>query len=275
MKSIKLFPVLTLVFFLSTLWLLYERNLAPPTPDKTEITATLSSPEVEPAESSSTPALAEEEQAELQRLRDLENEHKELKLLNERLSAELKIASKSKESLERMEAGRAMLRDFEKRFLNSQMFREEGGFLSFLRNKSEAYLNRGELKLKSRTMKDEEWRQLHQELTQWLLEQNDENIEGAAQFMGFFFAETLYEIPLTLLASRLVPELEGIDFETPVMIGKTLTTPQRDTNGEIIVSEPAHLDQYTMSQQFYYRRGPKITGKTSIFLKAFLNYSDF
>ena len=275
MKSIKLFPVLTLVFFLSTSWLLYERNLAPPTPDKTEITATLSSPEVEPAESSSTPALAEEEQAELQRLRDLENEHKELKLLNERLSAELKIASKSKESLERMEAGRAMLRDFEKRFLNSQMFREEGGFLGFLRNKSEAYLNRGELKLKSRTMKDEDWRQLHQELTQWLLEQNDENIEGSAQFMGFFFAETLYEIPLTLLASRLVPELEGIDFETPVMIGKTLTTPQRDTNGEIIVSEPAHLDQYTMSQQFYYRRGPKITGKTSIFLKAFLNYSDF
>ena len=123
-----------------------------------------------------------------------------------------------------MEAGRAMLRDFEKRFLNSQMFREEGGFLGFLRNKSEAYLNRGELKLKSRTMKDEEWSQLHQELTQWLLEQNDENIEGAAQFMGFFFAETLYEIPLTLLASRLVPELEGIDFETPVMIGKTLTT---------------------------------------------------
>ena len=275
MKSIKLFPVLTLVFFLSTSWLLYERNFVPPNPDKTEITVALSSPKVENVESSSTPALAEEEQAELQRLRDLENEHKELKLLNERLSAELKIASKSKESLERMETGRVMLRDFEKRFLNSQMFREEGGFLGFLRNKSEAYLNRGELKLKSRTMKAEEWRQLHQELTQWLLEQNDENIEGAAHFMGFFFAETLYEIPLTLLASRLVPELEGIDFETPVMIGKTLTTPQRDTNGEIIISEPAHLDQYTMSQQFYYRRGPKITGKTSIFLKAFLNYSDF
>ena len=126
--------MLTLFFFLSTSWLLYERNLAPPTPDKTEITATLSSPEVESQESSSTPALAEEEQAELQRLRDLENEHKELKLLNERLSAELKIASKSKESLERMESGRAMLRDFEKRFLNSQMFREDGGFLSFLRN---------------------------------------------------------------------------------------------------------------------------------------------
>jgi len=65
LKSIKLFPVLTLVFFLSTSWLLYERNLAPPTPDKTEITATLSSPEVESQESSSTPALAEEEKAEL------------------------------------------------------------------------------------------------------------------------------------------------------------------------------------------------------------------
>ena len=88
--------MLTLVFFLSTLLLLYERNLTPPTPDKTEITATLSSPEVESQESTSTPALAEEEQAELQRLRDLENEHKELKLLNERLSDELKIAPNRK-----------------------------------------------------------------------------------------------------------------------------------------------------------------------------------
>ena len=92
--------------------------------------------------------------------------------------------------------------------------------------------------------------------------------------MGFFFAETLYEIPLTLLASRLVPELEGIDFETPVMVGNTLTTPQRDANGEIVATNPAHLDQYTMSQQFYFRRGPKLTEKTTIFLKAFLNYSD-
>ena len=64
MKIIKIFPVLTLVFFLSTLWLFYERNLVPPTPDKTEITATLSSPEVESEDSSSTPALSVEEQAE-------------------------------------------------------------------------------------------------------------------------------------------------------------------------------------------------------------------
>ena len=75
MKSIKLFPVLTLVFFLSTSWLIYDRNLVPPTPDKTEITATLSSPEVESQESSSTPALAEEEQAELQRLRAVSYTH--------------------------------------------------------------------------------------------------------------------------------------------------------------------------------------------------------
>ena len=100
-------------------------------------------------------------------------------------------------------------------------------------------------------------------------------LRGGANFMAFFFAETLYEIPLTLLASRLVPELEAIDFETPVLIAKTLTTPLRDKNGEMKITEPAHLDQYTMSQQFYYRRGPKITEKTIRFLKAYLNFSDF
>ena len=274
MKSIKIFPVLTLIFFLSTIWLLYQKFQTPPSTPSTEIKATLSSPIAETEEVADDSTLSEEDLVELQRLRDLENEHKELKLLLERVSAELKIASKSKESLERMETGRVMLRDFEKRFLKSQMFREQGGFLVFLRNKSEAYLNRGELRLNARTMKDEEWRQLHKELAQWLLEQSEDQIEGAAHFMGFFFAETLYEIPLTLLASRLVPELEGIDFETPVMVGNTLTTPQRDANGEIVVTNPAHLDQYTMSQQFYFRRGPKITEKTTIFLKAFLNYSD-
>ena len=154
-------------------------------------------------------------------LRDLENEHKELKLLNERLSAELKIASKSKEpGTDGSRTGHA--RDFEKRFLNSQSFVRRR-VLSFLRNKSEAYLNRGELKLKSRTMKDEEWRQLHQELTQWLLEQNDENIEGASQFMILLQKHSMKF--LTLFASRLVPELEG-RCGTPVRLENSDNSPK-------------------------------------------------
>ena len=48
---------------------------------------------------------------------------------------------------------------------------------AFLRKKSEAYLNLGELSLKSKSMKDEEWRQLQSELTKWLLDRSNEEIE--------------------------------------------------------------------------------------------------
>ena len=168
MKSINIFPVLTVVFFVSTIWLLYQKSQNPPPVSSSESTVSLSPNTDETKENTGDSLLSQKDLDELKRLQDLENEHKELKLLLERVSTELKIANKSKEALQSMETGRVMLRDFEKRFLNSQMFREQGGFLAFLRNKSEAYLNRGEFHLKARTMKEEEWRQLHQKLIQWL-----------------------------------------------------------------------------------------------------------
>ena len=276
MKSGKFFPALSLIFFLSTCWLLYlqlQPLSQPPSKTRFEIQNTPSEKKEEDDKPAARPeALIDKE--ELQRLRNLENEHKELKLLLERVSTELKVASEGQKSFQSMAAGRAMLRDFEKRFVNSRLFRESGGFLSFLRNKSEAYLREGDLRLASRTMKKEERSKLHRELSQWLVERNNEEVEGGAHYMAFFFAESLYEIPLTMLASRLIPELEAIDFNTPVLVSKTLTTPQRDERGEMITSKPAFLEKFTMSQEFFYRRGPKITEKTIRFLKAYLNHTD-
>ena len=277
--------MLTLIFFLSTCWLLYLKMQPAEAPVPTEMTVTLTPPAVEKPETASpqapatpvtlpVPAIPRIPDEEIQRLRDHENENKELKLLLERVSAELKVAAGAKETLERMIAGRQMLRDFERRFLTSSYFREHGGFLSFLRKKTEAYLSRGEMKVSSSSMKNAEFNAFHKELVGWILQKSEEEIEGSAQFMAFFFAETLYEIPLTLLASRLTPELEAIDFDTPVLIGNILTTAKRDGNGEMAEEKPAHLDQYSMSQQFFFRRGPKITERSIIFLKAYLSHTE-
>ena len=38
--------------------------------------------------------------------------------------------------------------------------------------------------------------------------------------------------------------------------------------------ERMSIEKYTMSQQFFFRRGPQITGKAIVFLKAYLSYTD-
>jgi hypothetical protein len=102
----------------------------------------------------------------------------------------------------------------------------------------------------------------------------NEEIEAVARFLSFFFAETLYDIPMTMLASRMTPELEEIDFSTPVLLDNVLTTPSRDANGEMNEKKPTTVTKYSMAQQFFFRRGPKIAERAVVFLKAYLSYTD-
>ena len=69
-------------------------------------------------------------------------------------------------------------------------------------------------------------------------------------------------------------ELEEIDFSTPVLLENVLTTPSRDANGEMNEKKPTTVTKYSIAQQFFFRRGPKISGKAVVFLKAYLGYTD-
>ena len=94
------------------------------------------------------------------------------------------------------------------------------------------------------------------------------------RYLSFFFAETLYDIPMTMLASRMTPELEEINFGTPVLLQEILTTPSRDVNGELNEKKPTVVEKYSMAQQFFFRRGPKISEQVVVFFKAYLSYTD-
>ena len=72
---------------------------------------------------------------------------------------------------------------------------------------------------------------------------------------------------------EMTPELEEIDYSSPVLLKKVLTTASRNSNGEMNEKDPASIENYTMSQQFFFRRGPKITNKAIIFFKAYLSYT--
>ncbi|MEC7886728.1 MAG: hypothetical protein VYD14_07480 [SAR324 cluster bacterium] len=273
MKLQKLYPLLTLVFFLATCVLLYLQYFSAP-----EISPIPKTAEIELKITPQSPNIAVEKpkitDEEIQRLLDVENEQKELILLFERVSADLKDASSSKKVLAQLMLGRSTLRDFGKRFLNYKLFRKSGGFLRFMRLKTKAYLSDGQLGVNPSGIKQKDLAKFRKEITSWLMLRNNEEIEAVAQFLSFFFAETLYDIPMTMLASRMTPELEEIDFSTPVLLENVLTTPSRDANGEMNEKKPTTVTKYSTAQQFFFRRGPKISGKAVVFLKAYLSYTD-
>lgn len=273
MKLQKLYPLLTGVLFIATCVLLYLQYFSAPKISPITQTAEI---EVEvvsvPQENSAEkPQISQEE---IQRLLDLENEQKELILLFERVSADLKDASNSKQILAQLTLGRFTLRDFGKRFLNYKLFRKSGGFLRYMRQKTKAYLSDGQLGVNQSGIKKKDLAKFRKEITGWLMLRSNEEIEAVARFLSFFFAETLYDIPMTMLSSRMTPELEEINFGTPVLLENVLTTPSRDGNGEMNEKKPTIVSKYSMAQQFFFRRGPKISEKAVVFLKAYLSYTD-
>jgi len=273
MKLYKLFQLLTVVFFISTCFLVYLLYISPvnnlSVPQSTNVEVSVISA---PAETKSEETKISEE--EIQRLLDVENEKKELILLFERVSADLKDTKRSKQILDQLLLGRSILSDFGKSFLNHKIFRKSGGFLSYMRKKIKTYLTDGKLIVNPLGIKKKDIDVFQKEMTSWLLARKDIEIEAVARFLSFFFAETLYDIPMTMLASRMTPELEDIDYSSPVLLKKVLTTASRDSNGEMNEKDPAVIEKYTMSQQFFFRRGPKITRKAIVFFKAYLSYTD-
>lgn len=260
-----LFPILTLLFLASTCVLAFLYLQDRPDPLQTELAHVATEPPPPPE-----PLVTPEE---LQKLRELANEQKELKLLVERLSADLKQTEAAKETLDQLQLGRQVVRDFEKRFLNHPFFLKQGGLFVYLRKKVERYLAQQEILLEDTGIAQAEMEQLRKDLIIWIVEKSDEEVDGAARFAAFFFAETLYDLPLSLLASRLIPDVEAVNFDEPVLVQEVRTTAIRDKSGELDESGKVELERYTIAQQFFFRRGPKVTGRVVLFLKSYLAYS--
>ena len=273
MKLHKLFQLLTVIFSLSTCYLGYLLYISPVKNLHSPQTANIDI-NVIPSDMGQPSVSTKISEEEIQRLLDVENEQKELILLFERLSADLKDTKRSKQVMDQLLLGRSVLSDFGKNFLNHKLFKKSGGFLTYMRKKTKTYLNDGKLIINPLGIKKKDIAFFRKEMTSWLLARKDTEIEAVARFLSFFFAETLYDIPMTMLASRMTPELEEIDYSSPVLLKKVLTTASRDSNGEMNEKNPASIENYSMSQQFFFRRGPQITGKAIVFFKAYLSYTD-
>ena len=187
MKFHKIFQLLTVVFFLSNCYLVYllyispVNNLTGPQTTKVELN-------VLPGKTEQQPSNKQISEEEIQRLLDVENEKKELFLLFERVSADLKDTKRSKQILDHLLLGRSILSDFGKSFLNHKLFRKSGGFLNYMSKKTKNYFSDGKLIINPAGIKKEEINMFRKEMTSCLLARKDTEIEAVARFLSFFFA---------------------------------------------------------------------------------------
>ncbi|MGA1600220.1 MAG: hypothetical protein ACO4AU_14310 [bacterium] len=276
MNSRNLFPIVSLVLLITTLVFAFLYFTHPePSPTQISVPVTRTTSTSSTSSSQPPPPPPQNLGEAQQRLLELENEKRETTLLLERLSAELKLTQESKTILDQLLLGRRVLRDFEKRFVSQPFFQQQGGFLQYFRAQTQRYLSQQEIVIDGGKLEAQELKAFKQDLATWVITLSDEEIRGVARYTAFFFAESLYAIPMNLLASRLVPDLASMDFNAEIQVqgkGKIAT---RNTYGELDENGRVELKRYNPAQQFFFRRGPKVTDRVILFLQSYLSYSDF
>ena len=179
MKLQKIYPILTILFFLSTCILLFQNFVFSPelnqisNIDEEGLKADLKFED----KNNFKLQISDEE---IQRLMDIENEQKELVLLFERVSADLKEANNSKHILNQLLIGRSKLREFGNKFFSFKLFKKSGGFTQFLREKAKTYLSDGKLGVDFSGIKNKDLVNFRKEITIWIVSRNKDEIEAMA-----------------------------------------------------------------------------------------------
>ena len=189
---------------------------------------------------------------------------------NEALLTELDRLTKNIERLQRLKRGRAIVNDFISRFLQYEPVLGGRSFFDFFQTLALKYSETQSIPLKYFKRKEPLFQQFHQEIMTYAVEMNESDIQAVAEFVGFHIVERAFHLPLTLVASRLIIDIEAIDFDTVIFIEGKKVNPQRDTNGELILQKKAEMLEYSQAQQFFFRRGPQFSQTVLTFLKFYL-----
>ncbi len=225
------------------------------------------------------PPILPENQEVLERLTESLALQEQLQLSNQELASALEQSEAIQKRIERLLLGREVLSDFSTRFIKYKDLLGGDSFFRFFQKLVTLYIENRSISVEGINTEDPLFRKLHQDFVVWVISQDNERIQALAEFVGFHLVEYLYQLPLTLLASSLVTEIEVIDFNIPVTIenqGNTSAIPPiRDDNGELKMDKSAHLDNYTDAQQFLYRRGPQFSSKVLLFLNTYLAYEGY
>ena len=189
---------------------------------------------------------------------------------NEALLAELNQLTETAETLEQIKRGREVANRFISQFLQYEPILEGQSFFSFFQSLALQYSETQSLSFKKLQITNPLLPQFRKEFVVFVVEMQESDIEAFAKFVGFHLLERGFHFPLTLVASRLIIDIEAIDFETPIFIDGQQTIPERDAHGELIVTQKAEMLEYSQTQQFFFRRGAKFSKAVLSFLKLYL-----
>jgi len=181
---------------------------------------------------------------------------------------------KASKDMESLKLGRNVIQDFEKKFFQYSNFFNEGNFLAFFQSQSNNYLLNHQIRVYRWQTEQSDFKQFHQEVIQWILSLEPNEIQSTARFVAFSLNEPFFQIPLSSLASELIPELTSIDFSTPLLLDNQEIPPERNSDGELTHTRPVFLQKYSSAQQFFYRRGSLVTENVILFLKAYLFHAN-
>ncbi|MGK5090900.1 hypothetical protein WDW89_02655 [Deltaproteobacteria bacterium TL4] len=267
MKLNLLLPLVTFTLMGVTLWLLTLVQQPEPS-----LEIHMEAPSHE--ESSSTPPslLQEQYQKALSRLSESLKQQSDLKQQVEALSTTLEAKGTIQKQLDDFYLGRAVLSAFTQKLGSYETLLEGKSFFNFLQGLVQNYTQHRRVSLQGIHVEDESYPLLKRELTEWIIKLEDQKVGALANLTAIALVEPLYNLPLTLLASSLITDIEAIDYDSPVFIQEQSSSPQRDSKGELIVSQPARLEFYSHAQQFFYRRGPVFSSKVVLFLRVYLTF---
>ncbi|MBF0352455.1 MAG: hypothetical protein HQM11_15600 [SAR324 cluster bacterium] len=172
----------------------------------------------------------------------------------------------------RLSNGRQVLHDFSKKFSDYQEIWNGKSIPLIIQDLSEKFLKQNRIEIRVLNIKTLSFPSLKHTFPEWLTSQSEENIRDLAYLTGFMVIEHFYEWPLTLIASRIINDIQGIDFNLPVRSGNKDLQPQRSDNGELIINQPLVLAEYTPAQQFFYRRGPLFSNRVVLFFREYLAF---
>ncbi len=189
---------------------------------------------------------------------------------NKALLAELDRLTVRVESLQRLKRGRAIVNDFISQFLQYEPVLGGRSFFDLFQDMVVKYSETQSIPLKYLKRKGPLFEQFRQDMMTYAVNMSESDIQAVAEFVGFHFVERAFHLPLTLAASRLIIDIEAIDFEAVIFVSGKKTKPQRDSNGELILQGKAEMLEYSQAQQFFFRRGPKFSQTILVFLKSYL-----
>lgn len=204
-----------------------------------------------------------------QEIETLQSENSELKENQTNLKEDL---NPYQDKVNLLQQGREVLNDFASRFFKYEVLLQGKSFYQFIHTQVYNYVENRDISVKDANYKDPLFQSLKREFMQWVLAQKDQKIRAFAAFVGFHFEEAVYQLPLSLMASSIILELEKINFQDSVYVDFELTPPVRDEMGQLNMDKPAHLEKYSPAQQFFYRRGPKFTEQVVKFFEAYMAF---